>query len=509
MLRVTTPTLKIEVLGPLQDTSVEFGDVTFLVGEPNTGKSYILRALYSGMLHLDPSTLAHCVSMRLWRLNGLVSVKMGVAEASVEREGVLVRVKNIRLCISVNRFLDALRRALEDCIHSTLLPKGVKYSLAEIITVDRVLELEQVLPRLRSILYNIASSIIDSEVKVYSEGGRVCSEIPELQHIIRRRSLLEYFAEKETDRFIQQAIKIAKEDIEQLLLSRFRLEELLQNMLLDYVEHYGRIVYATYGRSLLTQALLKELIESLDTSLVKLIQALFKAFYTSSLKTIIGSCNLPALSLYTALAEGYKLMLEEAELAKKLMKIFQPLLRGRLKLVPGTIVYSSDGVEVPLHFASALAGETVGLMLASAPILHAGKGWLLVEEPEAQLHPTAQAVVPVVLYGLACEGVRLVVTTHSDIVAGVAAILASMAKKTPEKLYRAVKRLIDLFGKADEEDVEWLAKTIAEKLPRLDIRFYHVGDGKAKLKTIEEVVNEIPTLTETLWKLARWDLEII
>ena len=68
------------------------------------------------------------------------------------------------------------------------------------------------------------------------------------------------------------------------------------------------------------------------------------------------------------------------DVAKRLMKIFQPLLRGRLKLISEAIVYPSDSVEVPSHIASALTGEAVGLMLASAPILHAGRGWLLVEE---------------------------------------------------------------------------------------------------------------------------------
>lgn len=304
---------------------------------------------------------------------------------------------------------------------------------------------------------------------------------------------------------ILRAINV-EENVKRYVLLRFSPWRLLVETSIRLAKPRGRIVYATYARSLLVQALLVELLELMDTLksfLLKRIQL------EKHLKELIGIRNLPALSLYHALAEGYKLMLKRHDLAEKLIKMFGPLLKGRVKLIPGAIVYSSDDVEVPLHFASALAGEAVGLMLASAPILHAGKGWLLVEEPEAQLHPMAQAIVPVILYGLACEGVRLVVTTHSDIVAGVAAILASMAKKMPEKLYHAVKRLIDLFGKVDEENTERLARAIAEKLPRLDIRFYHVGNGKAKLKTVEEVVNGIPTLTETLWRLARWDLETL
>jgi len=48
--------LKIGRLGPLKENVIEFGDLTLLMGPPNTGKSYTLKALYSKLFPLDEYT---------------------------------------------------------------------------------------------------------------------------------------------------------------------------------------------------------------------------------------------------------------------------------------------------------------------------------------------------------------------------------------------------------------------------------------------------------------------
>ncbi|MBP1357591.1 MAG: hypothetical protein JZD40_03780, partial [Sulfolobus sp.] len=45
--------LKIKSLGPLTDTELDLGDLTVLFGPPSSGKSYILKAIYSRMAFLD------------------------------------------------------------------------------------------------------------------------------------------------------------------------------------------------------------------------------------------------------------------------------------------------------------------------------------------------------------------------------------------------------------------------------------------------------------------------
>ena len=50
--------LKVVELGPVRDSEIELGHVTVLFGPPNTGKSYILKALYSQLIALDRYQIA-------------------------------------------------------------------------------------------------------------------------------------------------------------------------------------------------------------------------------------------------------------------------------------------------------------------------------------------------------------------------------------------------------------------------------------------------------------------
>jgi hypothetical protein len=45
--------LIIKNLGVLKDTSIELGDLTVIFGKPNSGKSYILKSIYSNLAFFD------------------------------------------------------------------------------------------------------------------------------------------------------------------------------------------------------------------------------------------------------------------------------------------------------------------------------------------------------------------------------------------------------------------------------------------------------------------------
>ncbi len=45
----------INKLGPIDEVELELEDITVLIGPPNVGKSYTLKALYSSLLMLDPT----------------------------------------------------------------------------------------------------------------------------------------------------------------------------------------------------------------------------------------------------------------------------------------------------------------------------------------------------------------------------------------------------------------------------------------------------------------------
>ena len=76
-------------------------------------------------------------------------------------------------------------------------------------------------------------------------------------------------------------------------------------------------------------------------------------------------------------------------------------------------LYRQNGLEVPLLCSSSMVSELAPVVLF---IRHrVGKGDLLIiEEPEAHLHPEAQRGMAAVVVRLVRAGVRVMVTTHSD-----------------------------------------------------------------------------------------------
>ena len=68
---------------------------------------------------------------------------------------------------------------------------------------------------------------------------------------------------------------------------------------------------------------------------------------------------------------------------------------------------------LPLMNASSMVSELAPIVLYLQHIVRDGD-LLIIEEPESHLHPAMQAVVAKILAELVREGVRIIVTTHSD-----------------------------------------------------------------------------------------------
>ena len=68
---------------------------------------------------------------------------------------------------------------------------------------------------------------------------------------------------------------------------------------------------------------------------------------------------------------------------------------------------------LPLMNASSMVSELAPIVLYLQHIVRAGD-LLIIEEPESHLHPVMQATFAKVLAELVREGLRIIVTTHSD-----------------------------------------------------------------------------------------------
>ena len=110
---------------------------------------------------------------------------------------------------------------------------------------------------------------------------------------------------------------------------------------------------------------------------------------------------------------------EENVISKIADNIEEKILKGSIKTKPYEAIqypqflYKQNGLEVPLLCSSSMVSELAPVVLF---IRHrVGKGDLLIiEEPEAHLHPEAQRDIAEVVVHLVRAGVRVMVTTHSD-----------------------------------------------------------------------------------------------
>ena len=110
---------------------------------------------------------------------------------------------------------------------------------------------------------------------------------------------------------------------------------------------------------------------------------------------------------------------EENVISKIADNIEEKILKGSIKTKPFEAIqypqflYKQNGLEVPLLCSSSMVSELAPVVLF---LRHkVGKGDLLIiEEPEAHLHPEAQRHIAEVVVHLVRAGVLVLVTTHSD-----------------------------------------------------------------------------------------------
>ena len=128
---------------------------------------------------------------------------------------------------------------------------------------------------------------------------------------------------------------------------------------------------------------------------------------------------------------------EEAHVAHALDLLEREVLGGRLEMREDLSVrYYPIGAEKPIDLinASAMVSELSAIYLLSGMLR---KGWwLIIEEPEAHVHPRRQAMIARFMAMLARLGVNVMATTHSDLIALKLAQMVGLTGLSPEERER-------------------------------------------------------------------------
>ena len=108
------------------------------------------------------------------------------------------------------------------------------------------------------------------------------------------------------------------------------------------------------------------------------------------------------------------------------------------------IVYNFENTQIPLHRASSTISELAPLFIYLKYIVRL-PGILIIEEPEAHLHPLNQSKLAKLLVKLVRSGLYLIITTHSEYLLGQINNSISLSK-IPENLRKEKYRSEDYLN---------------------------------------------------------------
>jgi hypothetical protein len=203
-----------------------------------------------------------------------------------------------------------------------------------------------------------------------------------------------------------------------------------------------------------------------------------------------------------------KFTLEErkkAFVAPALDLLEKEVLRGRLEMGEDlSVTYYEAGAEKPIDLinASSMVSEVSAIYLLSGKLR---KGWwLIIEEPEAHVHPRGQMGLARFMAALARLGVNVIATTHSDLIALKLAQMVGLAGLSPQDRVK-LKYGEDEYLKKEELALYFMEQTeggsVARKIEVSETG--EVSDLPTYTIVLEEMYGEAVKLLELHGKIPK------
>lgn len=129
--------------------------------------------------------------------------------------------------------------------------------------------------------------------------------------------------------------------------------------------------------------------------------------------------NVSTIRDYVEIAKTKSELRNDSDAYKSISSALKDLMGGTIKVVNKNLVYTPnkernrDKVSIPIHMASS---SIKSLLLVDMYVnyLATDNGVLIIDEPELNLHPDNQRKMAKLLVRLVNHGVKVIVTTHSD-----------------------------------------------------------------------------------------------
>ncbi|MEM5777947.1 MAG: AAA family ATPase [Candidatus Aenigmatarchaeota archaeon] len=510
--------IKINNLGPIKKAKIEIGDITLLLGPPNVGKSYTLKAIYSKLIFMNSVFYEVISKVIISHLDQLLSEVFKNFTSNIQT---VVNNEEQEFSFAAPlkfaEIIKDLNRIIKKVISTSIpLQQNTKISInAYKINFDEILN---------TLLY----STFEEPLKVELKDSKIFPFLPfilkkffievsfePLKDAINCKFSLKMALEKTNkeknnvyrkkisefqktsmgyDFFIFSPVRVK---IKNLISSRIRynFSEIMKNR---YSLSEDSLVFVPFGKTPIAIVNLSQ--HELFDEIVLL---------DSSLITNLRSIPFEYKSYWLSFNKGFK-NFKNAE-NTLLLEIFSPVIQGEIiyDKVYNSIRYKKWGiVDVPFQMSSALATEIIGLMI---PIMSLKENSIiLIEEPESQLHPSAQLLMAITLFAI-CQKFnhKIIMSTHSDIMAIMFAYLDSL-KYSKEDIVALIKKILELQGLTIDDDIEEKISQIGEILESKSqkVKFY-AFDLKDSVVTVSEknsaeIMNNVHKITDTVSILASW-----
>ncbi|WP_173673682.1 AAA family ATPase [Corynebacterium glutamicum] len=117
----------------------------------------------------------------------------------------------------------------------------------------------------------------------------------------------------------------------------------------------------------------------------------------------------------------------------EILELFDRMVSGRFVEIDGAFKLAPDGAESHTPMTSTFS--TVRVLFESGEFLrHRAQEdqWLIIDEPELNLHPQNQVLMGRLLAALSHEGLKILATTPSDYIVRELSILVILSQKTSQ-----------------------------------------------------------------------------
>ena len=415
--------VKVKNFGPVSKGEVIIKPLTIFIGPNNSGKSYISTLIHSIIKNLEESRFE-------FRLNNIDIIHKYLSEL----RNIVGNIENGRVVEIPQTFIRKLAKEVYKKVYKENLGKEIQSyyacslkDLAKIgensFDLEINYESDDIFLKLKDNELKIQKSPkIDENLKliVKFEIANFPSS-PNVQPIGRGKVLVRLSKKSE----IQEALIYLIFDIVDSLLQRLLKSLIIINSYYLPASRSGIIqIYKILLASILKEKFTLEAITSRERPIPKTIHDfLLPLIYIDTYKEIKSPTYNIAVEFEKEIISG----------EIKLEKFYLP-----------EIVYNFENTQIPLHRTSSTISELAPLFIYLKYIVRL-PGVLIIEEPEAHLHPLNQSKLAKLLVKLVRSGLYLIITTHSEYLLGQINNFISLSK-IPENLRKEKYRSEDYLN---------------------------------------------------------------